>query len=169
MRLTSNLSGRRRGKGDAASASPPARARRSRPRPTPEGPEAPSEPPRSSCSASVPWARGLDAGAAFLVRRGDDKVVGPRFARLLVAIDRHGSLRQAARALGVGYRHAIAWVQEAESALGLPLVSRTIGGASGGGAALTDEGRRLVVVYFDTVREIQDVLRRAESRFLGDG
>jgi molybdate transport system regulatory protein len=100
--------------------------------------------------------------------RGGEKVLGPRFVSLLEAIQREGSVRQAARALGLGYRHAIAWISRAESTLGQPLVVRHAGGVAGGGAGLTLDGIALVRAYDRVSRELDRVVARAERLLLPD-
>ena len=57
--------------------------------------------------------------------------------QLLEAVAELGSLRQAARKLGMSYRAAWGLLKVTERALGAPLLEVTIGGRAGGGAALT--------------------------------
>ena len=66
---------------------------------------------------------------------------------LLEAIDRTGSISAAGRAHGMSYRRAWLLVDELNRLFAAPLVSAHHGGAKGGGAALTQEGRRIVTLY----------------------
>ncbi|HEU4642357.1 MAG TPA: LysR family transcriptional regulator [Gemmatimonadaceae bacterium] len=112
------------------------------------------------------WRRGrVRARAVLLLTENGDKVIGPRFVRLLHLIDEQGSLRGAARELGLGYRHALAWVQRAEALLERALVERRAGGAAGGGAVLTPHGRAVIDAYETAATEIAGVLARAERTF----
>ncbi|HEX6534708.1 MAG TPA: LysR family transcriptional regulator [Gemmatimonadaceae bacterium] len=112
------------------------------------------------------WRRGrVHARAVLLLTENGDKVIGPRFIRLLRLIDEHGSLRAAARELGLGYRHAIAWLQRAEALLEHTLVARRAGGPAGGGAALTTRGRAVIDAYDAAAAEIANVLERTERSF----
>jgi molybdate transport system regulatory protein len=66
---------------------------------------------------------------------------------LLRAIDTTGSLRAAVQHVGWSYRHGLAYVDNAERALGWRIVERARGGSERGGARLTAEGRTLVRHY----------------------
>jgi molybdate transport system regulatory protein len=103
----------------------------------------------------------------LIVDAGGVKVLGPRFIRLLEEIRLRGSVRRAAQALGMGYRHAIAWIQRAEAVLDRPLVMRRTGGVAGGGSGLTDDGVRLVQSYRRVNRALGRIVSRAASEILG--
>jgi molybdate transport system regulatory protein len=68
---------------------------------------------------------------------------------LLESIDTTGSISAAGRAQGMSYRRAWLLVDDLNQLFVAPLVSAHHGGAKGGGAALTDEGRRIVTLYRD--------------------
>jgi molybdate transport system regulatory protein len=72
---------------------------------------------------------------------------GPGKARLLELIDAHGSIRSAASAMSMSYRHAWLLLQAVEDTFGAPVISTSTGGAKGGGAKLTELGRMLVARY----------------------
>ena len=74
-------------------------------------------------------------------------VVGDGGLALLRAIDVLGSVRAAAREVGWSYRHTLAYVTNAERALGRALVVRARGGNDRGGSALTPTGREFVRRY----------------------
>jgi len=63
---------------------------------------------------------------------------------LLGAIGDNGSITAGAEAMGVPYRVAWQKIHEMEERLGEPLLDTTTGGCAGGGARLTDAGRRHV-------------------------
>lgn len=69
---------------------------------------------------------------------GDDRI------RLLEAIDTHGSISAAARAVGLTYKAAWDAVAALNNLAERPLVQARTGGRVGGGATLTEEGRRLL-------------------------
>src|SRR5438552_3430523 len=75
----------------------------------------------------------LDAGRHFAVGDGGTD--------LLRAIDVTGSIRAAARRVGWSYRHALAYLDNAERMLRQTLVERTRGGQERGGARLNAAGR----------------------------
>ena len=71
----------------------------------------------------------------------DEKFFGEGPCRLLHAIEAEGSLRAAASS------KALRMIKNAEHALGFPLTSRTVGGKSGGGSTLTQEGKEWIEKY----------------------
>src|SRR5689334_159448 len=73
--------------------------------------------------------------------------VGPGKVGLLEAIERSGSLSEAARQLGMSYRRAWLLLDELNRSFSEPLVSTAVGGANGGGAVLTPAGLRLIEVF----------------------
>jgi len=123
--------------------------------------------PEVSDCAPVHWRGALDARALLVVEHAGEKVLGHRFVRLLDGIGAHGSIRQAALEMGIGYRHALAWISRAETALGRPLVVRHAGGVAGGGAGLTLDGIQLVRAYRRVSRSLRRLVRAAERQLLG--
>lgn len=76
-----------------------------------------------------------------------EKFFGEGPARLLHAIEEHGSLRAAAMSMNMAYTKALRIMNNAEHALGFPLTSRAAGGRDGGGSRLTDEGKEWLARY----------------------
>lgn len=95
-----------------------------------------------------------------LTKRGTS-VIGEREARLLDAVDRVRSIKDAAAEAGISYRTAWSAIQQMEQALGRPIVVSRAGGPGGGATTLTDECRRLLSLYQDLRRRLEDVLLRA--------
>jgi molybdate transport system regulatory protein len=122
---------------------------------------------RGACLWSVTTRDDLRARAVLVVVQRGEKVIGPRFIRLLEEIRARGSVRQAALELGVGYRHAIAWIRRAEQALDRPLVVRRAGGVAGGGSGVTPEGLALIRTYGRISRAIGKIVERAGREILG--
>src|SRR5580698_6589044 len=73
--------------------------------------------------------------------------LGPGMAELLERIARVGSIRKAAMSMDMSYRKAWLLVQGMEQTFGAPVVATETGGSGGGGAQLTELGKRLVEVY----------------------
>jgi molybdate transport system regulatory protein len=82
----------------------------------------------------------------------NNKFFGEGPARLLHAIEEHGSLRTAALSMDMAYTKAFKIIKNAESALGFPLTTRTTGGKTGGGSQLTPEGKEWLIRY-ETYRD----------------
>ena len=92
--------------------------------------------------------------------------IGPGKIALLEAIRSTGSISAGARSLGMSYRRAWLLVEEINGALREPAVTAETGGRSGGGAALTLVGERVVDLY----RAIESQARTAaggEFRAMG--
>jgi molybdate transport system regulatory protein len=76
-----------------------------------------------------------------------DAAFGPSEVRLLEAIASEGSIRGAARARGISYRHAWLVIEEVEQDLGGKVTIAETGGRGGGGTALTALGREVIELY----------------------
>ena len=88
-----------------------------------------------------------------------EKFFGEGPARLLHAVERHGSLRAAAKSMDMAYTKALRMISNAEAALGYPLTRRATGGRDGGGSVLTDEGEEWLTRY----EQYRDACIRANS------
>ena len=83
---------------------------------------------------------------------------GRRF--LLHAIDKYGSINQAAKEISISYRKAWSYIKAMEERLGIKLVERQAGGRNGGGAVLTKDAREFLKKYEqmeEGIREIVDM------------
>jgi molybdate transport system regulatory protein len=83
-------------------------------------------------------------------------------AMLLERIDELGSIAAAARSMKLGYRNAWLWIQAANRLAPSPLVEETAGGAGGGHARLTREGRRAVARYTELRAKFQEFLKEVK-------
>jgi molybdate transport system regulatory protein len=88
---------------------------------------------------------------------GDHAMLGPGKADLLDAIVATGSIAAAGRAMGMSYKRAWSLVDEMNVAFKAPLVASIRGGPSGGGAQLTEPGRRVLQLY----RQLMDKIAQA--------
>jgi molybdate transport system regulatory protein len=82
-----------------------------------------------------------------------DVRVGPGKVRLLELVAEHGSISAAGRASGMSYRRAWRLLDELNRSFPQPVIDAAKGGRSGGGAALTPFGARLVAAYRAIERE----------------
>lgn len=92
------------------------------------------------------------------IRDGETPVFGPGRLSLLRAIDATGSISAAARQMGMSYRRAWLLVEAMNHEFREPLVTRHIGGVSGGGAQLTPFAQNLTAHYDTLIREIRSLL-----------
>lgn len=98
----------------------------------------PSTPPRSGA---------LVARAKVWIERDGVVLMSDYRARLLEAIEEHGSVAAAAEALRLPYRTAWKKLREMEEAAGIPLLQSDSGGAGGGQSSLTLEAREMVEAF----------------------
>ncbi|MHB8798559.1 MAG: winged helix-turn-helix domain-containing protein [Thermoanaerobaculia bacterium] len=90
--------------------------------------------------------------------RGAVIVLGPGKADLLEAIERAGSVRAAASALGMSYMRAWSLVRVVNTEFRSPLVRLERGGTAHGGASLTPLGRRVALLYREMERAALDAV-----------
>src|SRR5216110_1773932 len=95
-----------------------------------------------------------------LSRRGVS-LLGEREARLLDAVERVRSIKDAASEAGISYRTAWSSIQQMEQALGRPIVVSRAGGPGGGATTLTDECRSLLALYQDLEGRLEAMLQQA--------
>jgi len=105
---------------------------------------------------------GLAVRTKVWFEAGGKHIFGAGIADLLDEVDRRGTLTAAAKTVNMSYRYAWQLLRTAETHLGRSLVVRRAGGASGGGMALTDEGRHALTVFRALNREVADF---ADKRF----
>jgi molybdate transport system regulatory protein len=80
-------------------------------------------------------------------------VLGPGKADLLEAIERTGTIREAAEGMEMSYMRAWKLVRTMNEAFRDELVTSTRGGTEGGRAELTDAGREALRLYRQLERE----------------
>lgn len=83
---------------------------------------------------------------------------GRRF--LLQAIDKYGSINQAAKEINISYRKAWSYIKAMEDRLGIRLVERQAGGRNGGGAQLTEDARDFLRRYEILEEGVRDMVDR---------
>ena len=87
-------------------------------------------------------------GLTLRVLAGDFPAIGPGKARLITLIEATGSISAAAREMGMSYRRAWLLVEALNESFAEPVVTTSVGGKRGGGAIVTDFGRRVVEAYY---------------------
>lgn len=101
----------------------------------------------------------------WLTGKGTDVRTGDQLTRLLLEIDKSGSIRSAADKLGISYRKAWGDLQEAEKFLGLSLIDTQRGGRSGGMTRLTEDGHELVKAFAELHEEFDQAIYRITRKF----
>lgn len=85
--------------------------------------------------------------------------------KLLREVHEKGSLRSAARELGVSYRKAWGDLKKAEELLGYALVIRQRGGKDGGTSSLTEKAMKLLEAYEALHTRLDDAVEDAYDDF----
>jgi len=96
---------------------------------------------------------------------GGEIALGPGRVELLELIAETGSLRAAARRMGVSYMRAWNLVKYTNRCFSRPLVEATRGGRRGGGARLTETGRQIVAAYREMERKSQRAINKGWAQF----
>ncbi|HTW75661.1 MAG TPA: TOBE domain-containing protein [Steroidobacteraceae bacterium] len=89
----------------------------------------------------------LELGGSIELSRRGHKYLGGNRIRLLEAIDRLGSITQAAKDVNLSYKAAWDSVDAMNNLAERPLLIRAPGGQGGGGSRLTEHGREIVRLY----------------------
>ena len=92
----------------------------------------------------------------------EDKCFGPGIYELLENVRQYGSLRSAATSMNMAYSKAWRLVHECEEKLGFKLLTLSTGGKNGGGAEVTEEGKKLLTRY----REMEKALNETAEIML---
>lgn len=93
------------------------------------------------------------------------KFFGPGPAQLLELIEKEGSIAKAAKKMGMSYKKAWDLISDLNSRGAYPFVISHKGGEKGGGAELTEHGKKVVSDYKRLVLSLNSVLED-ESEFL---
>jgi molybdate transport system regulatory protein len=101
---------------------------------------------------------GMKIKSKLWIEAGGRPVFGSGKGRLLEAIDRCGSINQAAKETNMSYRRVWAQLNTMEDRLGIKLVERHTGGRGGGGATLTEDARKILKKYLELERGLQKVV-----------
>ncbi|MDD3553526.1 MAG: LysR family transcriptional regulator [Deltaproteobacteria bacterium] len=83
---------------------------------------------------------------------------------LLERIKLYGSISEAARSMGMSYRHAWDLVDSINKQARMPLVETATGGKGGGGARLTDAGELAVQAFWRLYARFQQFLQEEAGR-----
>ncbi|MGQ9543274.1 MAG: TOBE domain-containing protein [Candidatus Bathyarchaeia archaeon] len=89
-------------------------------------------------------------------------IIGKGGVILLKAIEKYGSITEAAKKIGISYKHAWDRIAEMEKAFGEPFLQTRRGGRMGGGAELTEDAVALIRSYDRIERYVRRVLKDEE-------
>lgn len=101
----------------------------------------------------------------FWIKEEEGTFLGRGRVILLEKIDEFGSISEAARALNMSYRYAWDLVNYMNKHAKSPVVETTKGGKGGGGALITDYGRKCIGFYWDLEQKFEELLRKQTEFF----
>jgi molybdate transport system regulatory protein len=103
--------------------------------------------------------------ALLALRRKGQGPIGRDRIAMLEAVAAHGSIRQAAKTIGLSYKAVWDGINAINNLLPRPALLTHVGGRGGGRAELTDEGQRLIVAF----RRLEEKLSRISAAIAEDG
>ena len=83
-------------------------------------------------------------------------IITPEMWNLLKNIENDGSISAAAATMQISYRKAWDMVKNCESSLGICILTKTRGGASGGKTVLSPEGEKLMRAYDNMIESVEN-------------
>jgi molybdate transport system regulatory protein len=99
----------------------------------------------------------MEIKAKFWIENKGEVVLGGGKTSLLLAVDRFGSIQQAADEFGMSYRHAWGAVKKIEQRAGFKIVDTRLGGRDGG-AQLTPKGKAFVMTTDALFKDLQTIV-----------
>ena len=89
-----------------------------------------------------------------------EKFFGPGPARLLELIEEEGSIAKAAKQMGMSYKKAWDIIDDLNSRGQKPYVTSRKGGKKGGGAELTETGKKVVSEYVTLTLTLNSIIEK---------
>lgn len=107
----------------------------------------------------------MELSAKLMIKNGENIFFGPGVKELLLFIDKEKSVKSAAEKMGLSYSKAWTIIKNAENGTGETLVSRMHGGKCGGGAELTENGKKLLSRYIEFESDAKAMLDECFRRY----
>lgn len=82
---------------------------------------------------------------------------------LLERIKEHGSITEAAKSMGMSYRHAWEMIDSMNKQWSSPLVQTSAGGPGGGGTKVTPEGEKVIAAFALLYEKFKGFKKREEK------
>ena len=100
---------------------------------------------------------GYTVRSSVWIEKDGELYIGGGRATLLEKLDQLGSISAAARSMKLTYRNAWLWIDAMNRLAPSPLVEKITGGAGGGHAQLTDEGRQVIAQYRELRTKLSEI------------
>ena len=88
-----------------------------------------------------------------------------RTAVFLEILDITGSMSSACHAMNLSYTKCWNMINTIESKMNIKILARTVGGSSGGGSSLTEDGRELLIKYIKIRKELDETSRKLFRKY----
>jgi molybdate transport system regulatory protein len=95
------------------------------------------------------------------------KAFGEGPYRLLMLIEKTGSINRAAGEMGMSYRKAWKVLKMVEEQLGFELIERKVGGMDGGGSQITARGKDIIKRYEKFRKEVEASIEKIFDKHFG--
>ncbi len=89
-----------------------------------------------------------------------EKLLGKGRIELLERIEATGSITNAAKAMNMSYRQAWQMVSEINERSNKPLVEKKLGGKSGGGAFVTEAGKKAISIFHELNDKVEAFIQQ---------
>ncbi len=110
----------------------------------------------------------MEIKSKLWIESGGKPVFGGGRRFLLEAIDKYGSINQAAKEINISYRKAWGYIKAMEERLGFKLIERQAGGRNGGGATLTEEAKKFLKKYEELEMGIRELVDERFRKIFND-
>ncbi len=108
-----------------------------------------------------------DVHPRIRVRRGHEIALGPGKVNLLALVATTGSIREAAARMQMSYMRAWSLIKTMNACFNQPLVEAVRGGKQGGGARLTETGKRALALYQQMEADYFEATKKSWTRLKG--
>jgi|ERR1039458_5062361 molybdate transport system regulatory protein len=94
----------------------------------------------------------------------EEKLLGKGRVELLERINKTGSILQAAEGMKMSYRQAWQMVKEINERAKSPLVEKQLGGKNGGGAIVTEEGKKAIEQFHKLENKVKAFIQKESKK-----
>jgi molybdate transport system regulatory protein len=110
------------------------------------------------------WVATPGIGGRIWIDGSEGTFLGYGRIVLLERIREYGSITKAAKSMEMSYRHAWELVDSMNRQASKPFVESATGGRSGGGAKLTKEGEKAIILFWELYADFQKYIKRQQRK-----
>lgn len=109
---------------------------------------------------------GYQCKARIWIEKDGETFIGFGRIILLERIAEYGSISRAAKSMAMSYKHAWDLVDSMNRKAGMPVVTTSTGGKGGGGALLTETGKKIIHDYHELRKRLDLFLTQETANLL---